>query len=592
MGKRWRFHGHDAAQIAFLERYAGVAPVVAQLLICRGIAEPELAKAFLDVKLSNLHDPDLLPGVPDAADRIHAAIQQQRRIMIYGDYDADGMTATAILFGCLRLLGANVGYYIPNRLEEGYGLNCDAIRKLAELNASLVVSVDCGIASVGEAVLARELGLELIITDHHEFGDELPPAAAIVHPRLPGGRYPFGGLCGAGVALKLAWAVCQRASQAKKVSEPMRDFLMTAVGLAALGTVADVVPLVDENRVLVHHGLLALRQRPVLGIAELMKITKLDQKPQLNSEDIGFMLAPRLNAAGRLGQAQLGVELLTTDSPQRATALAEYIHQLNESRDSLERSVHLAATKQIKEKFDAEGDAAFVLDGTDWHPGVIGIVAGRLAERYHRPVVIVSWDRLGSKPGTGSCRSAGGLNLHAALQACSQHLLGHGGHAQAAGLKIEPGKIDAFRGEFCEYVAGEVTGSDRVAEVLIDAEAPFSQLTPQTVGQIEQLAPFGHGNPRPVLCASGITLAEPPKRMGGGERHLSLKLRQHGITLRAVGFGQGEFADELAAINRPLDVAYRPVINEFKGRRSVEVHLVDWRLSELPAEIAAVAAAR
>lgn len=579
MGKRWRILPHDAARVAQLERSTSLPPVVAQVLLCRGIHEPAAARLFIDPKLSGLRDPEELPGVAQAAERLYAAIRDKRRIVIYGDYDADGMTATAILHSCFRLLGADVGYHVPNRIDDGYGLNHEALRTLAARGTSVVVTVDCGIASVAEAETARELGLELIVTDHHEFAARLPDAAAIVHPRLPGGCYPFDGLCGAGVAFKLAWAVCQRANQAKRVSEPMREFLLSAIGLAALGTVADMVPLVDENRILVRHGLASLQDSPPPGLAALLRITGLNKKPRLTSEDVAFTLAPRLNAAGRLGQAQLGVELLTTESAERASALAEYIHELNSSRDSLERSIYLAAAKQIKEDFDAEHDSALVLAGRGWHPGVIGIVAGRLAEKYHRPVVILALDQLGLKPASGSARSAGRFNLHAALTACADELISHGGHAAAAGLKVEESRVAAFRAVFCEYAASEIAPVDREAELQIDAEAPLSQLTLATVRHIEQLAPFGHGNPRPVMCATGVTLAEPPKKMGGGERHLSLRVRQHGTTMRCVGFGHGDAADELSRIGGPLDLAYRPVINDYQGRQNVELHLVDWRVS-------------
>src|SRR5262245_60137541 len=502
--KRWRFQPHDADRIARLEQAAGISPIVAQLLISRGVYEADQARTFLDAKLTGLRDPDLLPGVADAADRIYAAIRARRKLVVYGDYDADGMTGTAILLLCLRLLGADVSYYVPNRLEEGYGLNGDALRSLAERGTSVVISVDCGIASVAEAALARELGLELIVTDHHEFAPELPSAAAIVHPRLPGHSYPFGGLCGAGVALKLAWAICQRASQAKRVSEPLRNFLLSAVGLAAIGTVADVVPLLDENRILVRHGLNSLRAVPSLGLTLLMHVAKLHEKPRLDSEDLAFGLAPRINAAGRFGQAQLAVELLTTDSRERGQQLAEYIHELNSSRESLERSIQLAAAKQIKGQFDPEGDSALVLAGRGWHAGVIGLVAGRLAEKYHRPVVLIALDQLGVKPGIGSARSPNGLNLHAALKECSEHLLGFGGHAAAAGLKIEESRIDDFRTAFCEHASGESNGGTRAGEIRIDAEGPFCQLTHHTMQQIESLSPLGCGNPRPVLCTTGV----------------------------------------------------------------------------------------
>lgn len=574
--KRWRIHAHDMDRIATLQRAAGVPAVVAQLLICRGTNDPAAAKVFLDPKLSALRNPEDLPGCSEAARRIHQAIAAKERIVVYGDYDVDGMTGTAILVRCLRMLGGTVSHYLPNRLEEGYGLNCDAIRTLAAEGTKLLISVDCGITSTEEAALARELGCDVIITDHHEPAASLPQATAIVHPRLPGGAYPFGGLSGSGVAFKLAWAVCQEASGAKKVGDRMKNFLIEAVGLAALGTVADVVPLVDENRVLVHHALTSIAQQPTLGIGALLAVTGLKGKRRLDADDIGFMLAPRLNAAGRLGQAQLAMELLVTDRADRAAELASYIHQLNESRQKLERSILLAAGKQIQEQFDADADPAFVLADYDWHPGVIGIVAGRLAEKYHRPVVLIAWDRLGVRPGTGSARSIPGFALHEALRACGEHLVAHGGHAAAAGLRIKRDKLDAFRAAFCEAADTELRSEPRAAELRIDAEAPFSAMTLETVRQIERLAPFGQGNARPVLCASGVSLAEPPKTLKDG-RHLAVKLKQHDAEIRCVAFGGGEWAEELGELAAPIDVAFRPVINSFRDRQSVELHLVDWR---------------
>jgi len=578
MAKRWCIRPHDPDRIGRLQRSANIPAVVAQLLICRGISDPTVAREFLDPKLSNLRDPNLLPGCAEAAQRLHEAIQAGRRIVVYGDYDADGMTGTAILQKCLKLLGADVGYYVPSRIEEGYGLNHQAVRSLAKQNAQVIVTVDCGIASVDETETARELGVEMIITDHHEPGSELPRAAGVVHPSLPGQDYPFGGLSGSGVALKLAWALCQQASGAQKVSPRMREFLVSAVGLAALGTVADVVPLVDENRVLVHHGLeKGLRQHPMLGMATLMKLTGLDDKPRLQAEDVAFTLGPRLNAAGRLGQAQLAVELLITDRADRAEELAQYLNGLNETRQKLERSIYLAANKQAKEIFDPAGDAALVLADRGWHPGVIGIVAGRLAEKYHRPVVLISWDQMGVKPGIGSARSVPGFNLHAALQACDEHLTTHGGHAAAAGLTIEESRLDAFRDDFRERASIEIAESERVAELHIDAETPLSAFTHKVVQQIENLAPFGQSNPRPLLCTSGVTLPEPPRTIGSGGRHLSMKLTQHGVTLRGVAFGGGDWLDDLSNLAAPIDVAFRPVINTFRGRHNVELHVVDWR---------------
>lgn len=591
MHKRWRIATYDPARVAALERAAGIPAVVAQLLLGRGICDCDGARQFLDAKLSGLRDPEELPGAVPAAELIHAAIRDGRRITVYGDYDADGMTATAILLLCLRLLGAKADYYIPNRLDEGYGLNHDALRSLAAAGADVIVTVDCGIASVAEAETARELGLTLIITDHHRpahvgeslrdsqmaVSEKLPYAAAIVHPGLPGSEYPFSGLCGAAVALKLAWALCQQASNAKRVGEGMRTFLMRAVGLASIGTVADVVPLVDENRILVRHGLNCLRHYPTPGILALEQVTGLDKKPAIECEDVAFTIAPRLNAAGRLGQAPLAIELLITDSAERARKLAEFIHGLNEQRQTLERSVYRAANREAREQCERNGKTGLVLSGRGWHPGVIGIVAGRLAEEYHRPVVLISLDELGCKPGMGSGRSIAGFNLHAALAACDRHLLGHGGHEAAAGLTIDEAAIDAFRADFCAFVERNLSLDDCGAELFVDAETPLIALTQQTVRQIESLAPFGHGNQRPVLCTSDVRLAEPPKRIGSTGRHLALRFEQHGVSLRGVAFGGGDWEQDLIEASGPLSVAFKPVINHFRGRHTVEMHLADWR---------------
>lgn len=583
MTKVWRIRPHDPERIATLEREANVSPVVAQLLAGRGLHDARQIREFLNPKMTGLHEPDELPGAADAADRLMRAVHDRRPIVVYGDYDADGITGTALLYECLTLLGAQVSYYVPHRIDEGYGLHDDALRTLAGRGASLVVTVDCGIASVAQAETARELGLELIVTDHHEWGERLPAAAAIVHPRLPGTAYPFGSLSGSGVAFKLAWALCQRASEAKKVSPPMREFLLKAVGLAAIGTVADVVPLLDENRILVHHGLASLCARPGLGMQRLLQLTKLAEKPCLACEDIGFMLAPRLNAAGRLGQAQLAVELLTTTSAERASALADYLHELNNSRDSLERSIYLAAHKQAQEQFDLERDAALVLAGRDWHAGVIGIVAGRLAEKYHRPVAVVSLDALGVKPGVGSVRGVPGFHVHQALAACTEHLVTHGGHAAAGGLKIDEANLDAFRDDFCRLASETLSGGQRVAEMWIDGETTFSALTLKAVEQLESLGPFGNGNARPLLCATSVTLSEPPRVIGGGGRHLSFRLSQHGARMRGVAFGQAERLEELTGNAGPIALAFRPVVNHFQSRRTVELHIVDWRTAERPA---------
>lgn len=580
--KAWRFPQQDRQAVEKLCEAHKLHPVVSQLLIRRGLVQDEDVRRFLNAKLTDLRPPEELPGLPAAVDRIWKGIEAAEEIVVYGDYDADGMTSTAILYRCLKLLNAKVTYHLPNRMEEGYGLHVDSIEKLAARGKQLVITVDCGIASLAPAERARELGLSLIITDHHRFGDSLPVADAIVHPGLPGTNYPFVGLCGAGVAFKLAWALCQRQSGTVRVAEHLRDFLLQAVGLAAIGTVADVVPLLDENRVIVRNGLRTLNQNPLVGVRKLLEMNQLGDKAVLSSEDIGFTLAPRLNAAGRLGQAQLGVELLVTEDETRADALATYIQELNDNRKTLERSISLSATKQLKENHNVEEDPAFVLASPNWHPGVIGIVAGRLAEKHHKPVVLVALDKLGVKPGTGSARSPNGVNLHEAIHQCDDLLVSGGGHAAAAGLKIEECHLAAFRVAFLEAVAEQASRITTGGHLDVDAEATLDQLDLMTLGQLEKLGPFGSENPRPLFFATGVSIAEAAKPMGASGQHMSVRLSQFGKQMRAVNFGMAEtWLPELEQVSGLIDIAFRPVINDFRGFRNVEVHLVDWRPSPI-----------
>lgn len=580
MERLWHIHPHDAGEIESLARRAGVSALVAQLLIQRGVTHHDSAARFLDPKLSFLNEPEALPGCLQAVEILHEAIQGEKRLVVYGDYDVDGMTGCAILQRGLALLGATVENYLPSRADEGYGLHETSIRQLAtERKADVIVTVDCGITSVREAEVAKECGITLIITDHHEPNPVLPEAAAIVHPRVPAGVYPFGELSGAGVAWKLTLALCQRVVGQKKVTPQMRDFLLQAIGLAALGTICDMVPLVDENRVLVKSGLQTLFKRPPLGLAKLMQLTELDRKPSLESEDVAFMLGPRINAAGRLGQAPLALELLLTEKPARATELAEYIHNLNESRQTLERSMNRAANTMIRERFDPDNDPIFVLAEYGWNPGIVGLVAGRIAERYHRPVVMISLDETGVKAGAGSARSVPGFDIRAALEACQEHLLGFGGHKAAAGLKVRPENIDPLRDALREYAMEHLSDEQSRGRIDIEAEAPFSVLTYQTVRQLEQLAPFGQGNKRPLVYTSGVSVDGPPKTMGSGDAHLSLGLRQHNQRFRAVAFRRGEWCEPLGNCEGPIDVAFHPVINTWQGRSSVQLQLVDWRVS-------------
>jgi len=579
MHRIWRIAAHDRAYVKDLSVRMKITGLVAQVLVARGHHEIESAEVYLAKKLTTMHDPETLPGVSQAADRIVDAVKSGRRITIYGDYDVDGVTSTSLLWHCLQLTGAKVDYYIPSRLEEGYGLNCDAIRQLhSEDPTRLLVTVDCGICSVAEAALAKELGLELIITDHHTFGEILPDAPVLVHPRLPGTGtpYAFGELCGVGVAFKLAWAICARMGDGKKATPRMREFLLSAIGLAAIGTIADVVPLVDENRVIVHFGLASLLDRSNPGLKELLRIAKVLDKGILQAEDIAFAVGPRINAAGRLGQARLAVELLTTSDNERAIALAKYLDGLNKDRQTVERRILKQAKELVEEHAEWADHRALVLSHAEWHPGVIGIVATRVAEHFQRPTIMIA---LGGVNGfaQGSGRSFAGFNLHAGLTACQALLETFGGHHAAAGLKIRPEDIDAFRLAFVQYVAENHASKPGSAEITVDAEVQLSDITIRSVAELEKLGPFGAANPRPVFVASNVELAAPPKKMGEGERHLSIFVRQYGQKMRGIAFGKGEWADEMVKHNGKMSICFQPTINRFQGRESVEFQLIDWQ---------------
>jgi single-stranded-DNA-specific exonuclease len=575
MAKVWKLPLHDAARIATVANELRVPAVLAQLLLNRGITEPAGAKDFLDASLKGLHDPALLPGATDAARRIVQAVRDRRRIVIYGDYDVDGVTGSAILIECLRLAAADVRFYVPHRLEEGYGLNAAALETIrGDEQADMVVTVDCGIASVAEAEAARTLGIELIVTDHHEFAEQLPRADCLVHPRLPGGAYPFRELSGAGVAFKLAWAIAQQLEGAARVSPQFREFLLQAVSLAALGAVADVVPLCGENRVLVRHGLVSLKERPSIGLRELMAAAELADAAPLDAEDIAFRLAPRINAAGRLGQARLAVELLTTRNQTRAREIAQYLNGQNEQRQTLERRIFKEAKELLDAEHDMDRDRVIVIGKREWHAGVIGIVAGRMVERFWRPAVLVSLD---GEPGQGSGRSIPGFNLHEALHACGEWLEGYGGHAMAAGVKIRPENLVRFRAAMCEYAAARLSPQDLVEHIRIDAEVSLGDVSPRLVGAIERLAPFGAGNRRPLLMAASVELSGPPQAMGGGDRHLSFRIRQNGTAaVRAVAFGMAERAPELVPGSR-YDVVFSPQLNTYQGLTRVDLHVKDFR---------------
>jgi len=580
MPRIWRYEQHDQAKIGDLCREMRVSPLLAQVLIARGFPSADAAEKFLNSKLTDLHDPELLPGISDAADLVVQALKDQSRITIYGDYDVDGMTSTSILWHCLKLAGGQVDYYIPSRIEEGYGLNCDAIRELHEQDPErLLISVDCGITSVEEAALANELGLDLIITDHHQMGDQLPAAKVLVHPRLSESQYPFGDLCGAGVSFKLAWAICQRLGDGKKASPPMREFLKIAVCLAAIGTIADVVPLVDENRALVRYGLAGLNELASPGLRALIKVCGIEKNKSFTASDVGFSIGPRLNAAGRLGQARLAVELLTTEDEERAAQLADYLDQLNKNRQTVERRIFKRAKEIVEEHPEWDSHSAIVIADDDWHPGVIGIVANRVSEHFNKPTFLIAMDSA-TKIGQGSGRTSGNVDLHAAMMSCEELLEGCGGHKAAAGLRIQADRVDEFRERFSAYVAEKHDLAELTEDLKIDAEVLLSDVTYRAIQELNRLGPFGQENSSPVFASGRVELAKPAATMGEGDRHLNVQFEQNGTKLRAIAFGRGEWAEEMNQQSGTLMISFEPMINSFRGRESVELRLLDWKAHE------------
>ncbi len=557
-----------------LARELRISPLVAQILHNRGIADAAAAKSFLAPKLTDLIDPSALPGATAAAKRIAAAVRGREKIVIYGDYDVDGITATAILHGCLSMVGADVSYYVPHRLEEGYGVNSEAVAKIIADGAKLLITVDCGISAVEQVAQATAGGLDLIVTDHHTCGDMLPAATAIVHPSLPGAQSPNPHLCGAGVAFKLAWQVSREICGQDRVDEKMREFLLNATCLAALGTIADVVPLTGENRVLATYGLRGLPAAKHPGLAAMIESAGLVGE-KLDAYHVGFVLAPRLNACGRMGHAGLAVELLTTAPPQRCVEIASYLVQQNTQRQAVEREVaQQAIDMALSMGMDAPACRAVVLASENWHGGVIGIVASRVVERLGRPAILISFN--GDGVGHGSGRSIAGFNIRDAMAACGEHLISFGGHAMAGGLRIHRDKIDAFRTALCDYAAKAIPADGLLPGLRIDAESTLGAINHNVVEHLSRLAPFGQGNPSPLLAFGGCELLGPPRRMGKSGQAVSLFLRQNGVSMRAVGFGMGDLADDLAGINR-VDIAGEPLVNTFNGSSSVEIRLKDVR---------------
>ncbi|MBX3397036.1 MAG: single-stranded-DNA-specific exonuclease RecJ [Phycisphaerae bacterium] len=561
-----------------------VSPIVAQVLYNRGICDEAAARQFLSPKMGDMAAPETLPGAIEAADRITSAIEAGRKIVIYGDYDVDGITGVAILWHCLKLAGANVEFYVPRRLEEGYGVNAEAIESIADDGAGMIVTVDCGVTAIEPAARARELGVEFIITDHHnahtdENGVVQLPDAIIVHPALArngASSYPNPNLSGAGVALKLAWAIAQKLSNSQKVSPAYRDFLIDAMGLAALGTIADVVPLLGENRVIAQNGLRGLPSSRLAGIKALIQSANLTGQT-LGGYEIGFKLAPRLNAIGRMGHALLAVEMLTRADEAEAVRIAKNLNQHNADRQRVQsRIAREARDMVIAEGQNADGVRGIVLASGEWHAGVIGIVASKVMEEFGRPTVMIA---LENGVGQGSGRSIRNFALHEAFAHCREHLISYGGHAMAAGLRIESSKVEEFRAAFQNRAGQLLTPGDLRARLMIDDVVSLADLTEQLLADFNRMEPFGAGNAAPRLATDWLHLAAEPKTVGASGTHLQVQLTDGHQTCRGIGFGMGRHADDLRN-HRRCRVAFQPKVNEWMGKRSVEMQILDFRFPD------------
>ena len=560
---RWNLRpSGPAGSRAELER-AGLPPLCAAVLCARGVDTAPAASAFLAHGPDLLHDPFLLQDMEKAVERISRAIREQETLAVYGDYDVDGITATCLLTQFLRTLGGQVVSYIPDRTEEGYGLNNHAIDALARQGVTLIVTVDCGITAAQEVEYARALGVDVVITDHHQCKEVLPQAVAVVDPRRPDCSYPFPDLAGVGVALKLALALTAPAQRPQ--------VLLDYGELAAIGTVADVMLLQGENRALVHLGLERLADCSRPGLQALLREAGCPRGQVPTTVTIGYGLAPRINAAGRMEQAGTALELLLTQDPQRGQELAQELCQLNRLRQAIELEI-FQHCDQLLTHTPALSAPVIVLAGEGWHQGVIGIVASRLAEKYACPAFMISLD--GDK-GKGSCRSFGGFNLFGALERCAPLLDSYGGHELAAGFSIRRDNIPAFRAALCQLVE-EFAGHQPMESSLdVDCEIPHcSLLSTQDVESLSLLEPFGSGNPKPVFLLRSVCVLSHTD-VGGG-RHLKLRLRRDGVVMDAIFFSANTAACGIENGQR-LDIAFTLQINQFRGNRTVQLQLCDLR---------------
>ena len=543
--KHWKIKDvSDELSVQRLTDSLNISPILARLLVLRDIKTFGQAKQFFRPSIESLYDPFLMDQMESATTRVITALTENQKICIYGDYDVDGTCATALLYMFLKDLDANVEFYIPRRLEEGYGLSTSAIDSVKEKGTNLMIAVDCGITAIAETDYANQLGIDVIICDHHQPKEELPKAFAVLDPLKPGCNYPFKYLSGAGVAFKLAQGLCERIGK--------RGLPLKYLDLVALAGAADIVPLVDENRILVNEGLNLVNANPRPGIEALIEMSRL-QPGQLSSGQIVFTVAPRINAVGRLGDAERAVNLLVATNKKEALKLAEVLETENYERRKIDVDTFEAAKEIVESEIDLDEELAIVLHHENWHPGVIGIVASRLVEKYYRPsVLLTTIDGIAK----GSARSINGFNIYEALQKCNDLLLHFGGHQAAAGLAMELDKVDEFRIRLNEVLRSSITSEDLSEEISIDSKIRFSEITPKFLRILEQFAPFGPGNLRPVFLSESVHIAGMPRIVGNN--HLVASFKQNGTDkiFDSIGFNMGDHFELIKNNNYELDLVF------------------------------------
>ncbi len=545
-----------------------ISSILATILILRGVTNFHEAKIFFRPELESLYDPFLMDGMQDATNRIIDAITNNERIVIYGDYDVDGTSSAALLYLFLHELNANVRVHIPNRLTDGYGLSTESIDKLAEEGVELLVTVDCGITAVEEVAHANSLGIDVIISDHHKPKEIIPNAVAVLDPLKPGCDYPYKHLSGAGVAFKLARAVSDRVGR--------KEGILQFLDLVALAAAADIVPLTDENRILVKKGMELINENPRPGILALIHKAK-KEVGSLTAGQVVFTIAPRINAVGRMGDAQRAVDLFVADTQTEADRIAQILEEENYERRKIDELTFSHAVTLIEEEIDLDNEVAVILHVDEWHPGVIGIVASRVVEKYHRPALMLSTIDGVAK---GSARSITGFNIYEALQECDDLLIQFGGHEAAAGVAIEIAKIPEFKKRFNSILKEKMVEKDIVPKIKIDTKISFSDITPKFIRILDQFAPFGPGNMRPVFMAEDVELANHPRIVG--KNHLLTTLKQSGSdkVFDAIGFNLGYFAELIAKDRDLIDIVFTIEKISRNGVSYPQIRLKDIKVKE------------